>query len=176
MQGKRRSIRIKDYLYTDDGAYYVTICTHQKQCLFGTITDDGVWLSNFGTIVVEEWEKTAQLRDYVKLDAFVIMPNHVHGIIIIQGDKNVGARCIAPLPRKFGPLESKSLSTIVGTFKAAVTRQINRYRNTPSAKIWQRNYYERVIRNDSELNKIRNYIHTNPARWQEDDLYIGNEG
>ena len=91
MQGKRRSIRLKDYPYTHDGAYYVTICTHQKQCLFGTVTDDGVWLSNFGTIVAEEWEKTAQLRDYVKLDAFVIMPNHVHGIIIIQDDKNVGA-------------------------------------------------------------------------------------
>jgi putative transposase len=189
----RRSIRLPHYDYTDAGAYFVTICTYERVCLFGYVDDEAMTLNTFGRMVWDEWENTAKLREHVKLDRFVVMPNHVHGILWItedvnqsaeesnnseQGDNlnNVGARCIAPLQsnvqRKFGPLAPKSIHTIIGTFKAAVTRKINAYRNTRGGIVCQRNYWERVIRTDKDLNWLRFYIDTNPAQWQKDKLYI----
>jgi putative transposase len=202
----RRSIRLPDYDYGDEGAYFVTICTHERMCLFGYVDDEAMTLNQYGRIVWDEWEATAKLRPNIQLDRFVVMPNHVHGIIFITekinptsdepqnedkklptdvsqnpinapNHEDVGARCIAPLQpttplRKFGPLEVNTLSTIVGTFKAAVTRKINRLRNSPGGIVWQRNYWERIIRKEEDLNWLRLYIETNPAQWKKDKLFV----
>lgn len=176
---RRRSIRLKDYDYTQHGAYFVTICAHERRCIFGQVVDDSMMLNEWGQIVADEWEQTAIVRPNVELDAFVVMPNHVHGIIVIVNDgDSVGAQCIAPLQNapKRGVTPNNvipnSLGAIVRGFKSAVTRTINRLPNPPDHPIWQRNYYEHIIRNEESLNMIRSYVATNPAKWAEDKLFV----
>jgi len=165
----RHSIRLQGYDYTQPGAYFVTICTHGRAPLFGAVVDGEMRLNTYGRIVHDEWFKTAQLRPYVVLyeDEFVVMPNHIHGIIWIVD--NVGAtRRVAPtdnLPN--GPVPG-SIGAIVGQFKSAVTRRINQRRGAPGARVWQRNYYEHIIRTERALNAIRRYIIENPLRWHLD--------
>ena len=181
----RRSIRLKGYDYTQAGAYFVTIVTQDRAHLFGEVVNGDMRLNAFGVTVREEWFKTAALRPYVRLfdDEFVVMPNHVHGIIWIvdDGDDNVATRRVAPTndiaptngiaptatatPR--GPV-SGSIGAIIGQFKSAAARRINALRGTPGASVWQRNYYEHIIRNEDALNRIRQYIADNPRRWELD--------
>lgn len=163
----RRSIRLKGYDYTQPGAYFITICTQDRAHLFGEVVDREMRLNDAGRIVREEWFKTAQLRPYVRLDEneFVVMPNHVHGIIWIVDD--VGAtRRVAPTTdaAPHGP-KSGSIGAIIGQFKSAATKSINALRGIPGAPGWQRNYYEHIIRDEDALNRIRAYILTNPLRW-----------
>lgn len=205
MAHHRRSIRLKGYDYRQTGAYFVTICAYGRACLFGKIIDGVVHLSPLGCLVRDEWEQTAVLRDNVELDAFVIMPNHFHGILVITGldapaanarppvgakFTSVRAQCIAPVQTDGGASEhtakppptstrgvtptkvlAGSLGAIVRSFKAAVTRQANRLPGVSSTTIWQRNYHEHIIRNEADLDRIRNYIEGNPSRWNEDSLY-----
>ncbi len=162
----RRSIRLRGYDYTQPGAYFITIVTHERACLFGNVVNGAMQLNPLGEIVRAEWFKTAELRPSVQLDAdeFVVMPNHIHGIIWIVDD--VGARRRrAPTGEQFGKPVPGSIPTIVRAFKSAATKRINALRGTPGAPVWQRNYYEHVIRNDADLRHIRDYIQTNPARW-----------
>ena len=165
----RRSIRLKGYDYTQPGAYFITLCTHDRAHLFGEVVDGEMRLNEWGEIVRDEWFKTAQVRPYVQLrdDEFVVMPNHIHGIIWIVGDVGVGAtRRVAPTtPRGPAP---QSIGAIIGQFKSAVTKRMNELRNTPGALVWQRNYYEHIIRNERALNAIRQYIEENPLRWELD--------
>lgn len=187
----RRSIRLRDYDYTQCGAYFVTICAHERHGIFGRVIDGEMICNEWGHIVHEEWNQTAILRPYVELDAFVVMPNHVHGIILIDGGYTVGAQyiggqrigaqyigaqCIAPLHPKRGATPQNvaptSLGAIVRGFKSAVTRRINRLPNAPEHPIWQRNYYEHIIRDEESLNRIRTYITNNPASWNDDRLYV----
>jgi putative transposase len=167
------SIRLQGYDYTQDGAYFVTLCTHQRALLFGDVVGDDMELNTLGCIVLEEWERTATLRPYIELDAFVIMPNHLHGIIIINwGD--VGARRAVPLQTEwFGKPVSDSIPTVVRAFKSATTRRVNQVRLTPGEPVWQRNYYEHIIRSEGALNQIRQYIHLNPANWLSDENHPG---
>ena len=168
---RRRSIRLKGYDYTRPGAYFVTLCAHERACLFGAIVDGAMRLNGYGEVVREEWLRTAALHSHVELDAFVVMPNHMHGIIIITGD-TVGARCIVPLPppqtESFGKPVPGSIPTLIRLFKAAATRRINHLRGTPGAPVWQRNYYEHIVRSEDGLRRIREYISTNPIRWDDD--------
>jgi putative transposase len=176
IQRNRRSIRLSDYDYRTNGAYFVTLCTHDRGCYFGHIQDTEMVLNSAGACVLEEWEQTARLRPTVSLDAFIVMPNHFHAVLVIdQPNHPVGAQRAAPTP---GPtnshainVQSQSLGAIVRAFKSATTRAINRQRQTLGAPLWQRNYWERIIRTPSELDYIRAYIATNPARWHEDQLY-----
>ncbi len=173
----RRSIRLKGYDYTQPGAYFVTICTHGREMLFGRVVGGEMALNEFGEIVREEWFKTARVRPYVRLyeDEFVVMPNHIHGIIWIvevdpDDDDDVGER------RRRAPTSHEqvcrpvpgSLPTIVRAFKSAATKRINLLRDTQGARVWQRNYYERIIRDERALNAIRRYIIANPMRWSLD--------
>ncbi len=120
-------------------------------------------LNDWGRIVQDEWDKSAQIRKEIELDAFVIMPNHVHGIIAIA--EPVGrATGRSPL---VGP-GKRSVGAFVGGFKAAVTQRINGARGTPGVSVWQRNYFEHVIRNEDSLHRIRQYITDNPMRWEFD--------
>jgi REP element-mobilizing transposase RayT len=169
----RRSIRLADYDYAQTGAYFITIGVHDRACLFGEIHDGIMALNELGSIVHAEWDRSTEVRAEIALDAFVVMPNHVHGVVIIDGD--VGATGRSPVvgsptpsagPR--GP-SKRSLGAFVGGFKSGTTSAINRLRGTPGAPVWQRNYYEHVIRNEEELNRIRRYIAANPIAWPDDD-------
>jgi len=163
----RRSIRLKGYDYTQAGAYFVTVCTWNRQCLFGKVVDGEMRLDGRGEIVHQEWLRTAKMRPGVQLDAFVVMPNHIHGIIIITDDRR-GTLQRAPTAEQFGRPTSNSIPTIVRLFKSAVTKRINNARGTPGMPVWQRNYYEHVIRNERSLDRIRRYIVENPLRWHLD--------
>jgi len=164
----RRSIRLRGWDYRDSGAYFVTIAAHDRAHLFGEIVNGAMMVSDFGRIVAEEWERTAQLRPYVRLDAFVVMPNHVHGIVWILEDETPGRGEAAPRPHPPRGVKSGSLGAIVGAFKSIVTRRINQIRGTPGVPVWQRNYYERIIRNERDLNATREYVQNNPANWPTD--------
>ena len=163
----RRSLRLPRYDYSQANAYFLTICATNKEFLFGQIIDGNMNLSKAGQVVEEEWLKTANLRPYVKLDQFIIMPNHFHGILWIDPEPKGTARR-APTREEFGNPLAGSLPTIMRAFKAAVTNQINRLRGTPNIAVWQRNYYEHVIRNDKSLERIREYIINNPYSWELD--------
>jgi REP element-mobilizing transposase RayT len=136
---------------------------HERECLFGEIKDDKVLLSHYGELVTEEWLRTAEIRNEVEIDYFIVMPNHVHGIVSIRDYADVGAHGRAPLQRL-----PRSLGSFIAGFKSIATKRINELRHTPGSPVWQRNYYERVIRNEDELMRMREYITDNPARWAED--------
>ncbi|MDE3134978.1 MAG: transposase [Acidobacteriota bacterium] len=173
----RRSIRVRGYDYADRGGYFVTICTQERVSLFGDVVSGEMRLNAMGQFVRAEWFKTADVRANVFLDAneFVVMPNHVHGIIWIMRATPVGAtRRVAPedvsAPSRHHPQGPRtgSLGAIIGQFKSLTTRRINEHRHTPGATVWQRGFYEHVIRRSDALDKIRQYIFENPARWQFD--------
>ncbi|GAB4432037.1 MAG: transposase [Anaerolineae bacterium] len=176
----RRSIRLKGYDYTQPGAYFVTMCTQERAHLFGRVVDGAMALNEYGEIVREEWFRSADVRPDVELhaDEFVIMPNHVHGIIWIvemgaDGDGIVRAqrRCAPTMTNRgvtLNNVTSGSLGAIIRAFKSAVTRRINALRGTPGAPVWQRNYYEHIIRTERALHAIRRYIAENPLRWHLD--------
>ena len=185
----RNTTRLREFDYASSGAYFVTVCAAQKAHLFARVSSGEVQRSEIGDVILEEWERTALLRTSVRLDAFVIMPNHVHGIVWIERP-TVGAQCAAPLRRDDDILREAqrelavskqrltesaglgvrpgSLGAIVRGFKAAVTKRINEARETLNTPIWQRNYHDRIIRNDRELNAVREYIAFNPHNWSSD--------
>lgn len=162
----RRSVRLAEYDYSRDGAYFVTVCAHSRECLFGSIANLVMVPNAFGKIAVSEWLKTHVLRPNVILDEFVVMPKHFHGIIVITSSRGV-----LSCPPTRGSLRSPSqtVGAIVRGWKGAVTKQINEMRGTPNALVWQRNYYEHIIRNEQDLQAIREYIVNNPARWADDE-------
>jgi len=161
----RRSIRLEGFDYAGEGAYFVTMCVHERHMAFGEIFDGEIQLNRAGEIVREEWLRSAEIRKEVRLDWFVVMPNHFHAVVWLVGADGVrpGVR-LGPTPS--APTRSPgSLGSVMAGFKSVVTRRINEIRRTPGAAVWQRNYYERVVRDDDELNRIRQYIIDNPAQW-----------
>ena len=175
----RRSIRLPEYDYAQPGAYFVTICAAQAECLFGEVVDDVVIASEFGLIARDEWFRSAEIRSEIVLldEEFVVMPNHIHGIVRIVGvGVHVGATGRSPLRSMddthapSGP-PPHSLGALLAGYKAAVTKRINQVRGMPGMSVWQRNYWEHVIRNDADMDRIREYIAHNPARWADDQLY-----
>ena len=167
----RRSIRLKNYDYSQVGAYYITIVTCQRDPLFGRIVNEEVQLSAYGRIADECWRAIPEHFPTIEVDAYVIMPNHLHGILVIHEigmatnpSPSAGARHASPL-RPHG-VEPGSIGAIVGSFKSAVTKRIGR--EIKATSIWQRNYYEHVIRDERDLNRIREYIQSNPANWERD--------
>ncbi len=168
----RKSIRLSSWDYTSDAVYFVTICTFNHQNLFAKIINGQLIFNKFGNIVQEEWLKTAELRDYVKLDEYVIMPNHFHAMIWICSGKTKIEPTVSNSPiKKFGSIQPKSLSVIIRSFKSAVTKRINEIRRTPGAPVWQRNYYEHIIRDEKDYNRIQEYIINNPLKWADDRYY-----
>jgi REP element-mobilizing transposase RayT len=160
----------------------VTICTFEREFLFGDIVDGVMRLNMFGKTVRDEWLFTATLRDYVVLDEFIVMPNHFHAVLMIDdrrgtarrapgvdGKTGQGTARRAPAAESFGRPVVGSLPTIIRSFKSAAAKHINQLRDNPGGAVWQRNYHERVIRDDRELTGIRQYIADNPTRWAEDE-------
>ena len=166
----RRSIRLRGYDYTQEGFYFVTICTYKRKCLFGKIKDGKIHLNKYGEIVKDEWIKTEKIRKNIKIDKFVIMPNHIHGIIIIE-KSIVRAYCNTPVQRTFKS-PSNTIGAIIRGFKSAVTNRINRIRKSPGISVWQRNYYEHIIRNEKDYLRIVEYIQNNPLKWEWDKYYV----
>lgn len=167
----RRSTRLQGYDYTQNGAYLVTICTSERSCLFGQVTDAGeMLLSTLGCVVEENWHKSAEIRKEIILDAFIVMPNHIHGIIMVIGEPPVGAQGRAPLPKSTAlSRPPRSLGSFIAGFKSAITTQINRIRVTPHAPVWQRGFHDKIIWNEQILNSFRIYIENNPANWAFDE-------
>ncbi|HEX3050154.1 MAG TPA: transposase [Aggregatilineaceae bacterium] len=166
----RRSIRLQPYDYAQAGAYFVTICTVGRACWLGEVVGGEMRLSALGQIVEREWLRTPTICPQVELDAYVIMPNHFHAVLLLT---DVGAYCNTPLqhaPDTTQSLQSPSqtLGAIIRGFKGATTKQINLLRQTPGASFWQRNYYEHIIRDEHDLAEIRRYIEFNPGCWADD--------
>ena len=164
----RRSIRLKGFDYSQSGAYFVTLCSHNRECLFGEISNNQMLLNPYGIIVHDEWLKSTFIRSEIELDEFIIMPNHIHGIVSIH--KNIGQNKENSQFAPIGP-KNKSISSFVAGFKSAVTKRINEMREIPKALVWQRNYYEHIIRNEKSLKKIREYVIYNPQTWENDSLF-----
>jgi putative transposase len=160
----RHSIRLQGYDYSQVGAYFVTIVAWRREMLFGEIVDGKMVSNDFGKIVAEKWQWLETQYNYVELGIWVVMPNHHHGILIIHDDGRGDSR-IAPTP----PAKRKPLGGLIGAFKTVSTKQINLLRNTEGQVVWQRNYYEHIIRNEQEMDRITRYIESNPSRWVDDD-------
>jgi REP-associated tyrosine transposase len=177
----RRSIRLPDYDYSGPGAYFITMVTSGRECLFGEIEDGQIQLSAMGQIAEEHWCLIPEHFPSVELGAYVIMPNHVHGIIIIHengmaanspppvGATHWVAPTVAPTTdiRTLNGPKRGSIGAIIGSYKMSVTRRIQRELN--ATDVWQRNYYEHIIRDDEEHNRIHLYIESNVANWVRDD-------
>ncbi|MCF6287976.1 MAG: hypothetical protein L3J53_01905 [Proteobacteria bacterium] len=180
----RKSIRLKGYDYSQPGLYFITLCVQDRINLFGEIKDGHLELNNYGIIAKEEWEKTKEIRKNCSLDTFIVMPNHFHAIISIdyQVDNN-------NKPETFQS-PSQTIGAIVRGFKGATTKRIKEHfgrgelqfaptalnpflKNKISEKksIWQRNYWDHIIRNEKSYNTIVDYIKNNPANWLQDKLY-----
>lgn len=161
---RRRSIRLPGWDYRSPGAYFITACTHDWEPLFGVVVEGEVRLNEYGWIVQVEWLRTPRVRQHAAVDSFVIMPNHFHGILVLAEDRQEASDSAG----RFGKPLAGSLGAIVGQFKAAVAKQINHIRGAPPLQVWQRNYFERIIRTEDEFNLTRHYIDGNPAHWPED--------
>lgn len=155
------STRLKDWDYSSSGYYFVTICTKNRECIFGDVVNGQMRLSEIGEIVTEEWQKTEQIRENVKLDEWIIMPNHIHGITAIGN--NVETHCDASLQKK------NNLSFIIRGFKSTTTKRIHMAGYSNFA--WQSRFYEHIIRNENSLQKIREYINNNPIKWELDEYH-----
>jgi len=169
------SNRLQGFDYSKPGLYYVTIIAHDRAHLFGDILNREMQLNETGKIIQSEWLKSPQIRPYVKLDEFIIMPNHLHGIIEITDTHTVETHGDASLrgtrnnnfdgKTKFRS-PSNNLGAIIRGFKSSTTKIINEIRKSPGIPVWQRNYHDHIIRNQNSLNKIRLYIKNNPADWE----------
>jgi putative transposase len=158
--GRRGSIRLYTHDYAAHSTYFLTLCTYRRAPIFGHISDGIVRLSVAGRVVEDLWVQTPQLRAGVVLDAFVIMPDHMHAIVTMPAAGRVEASC-GLLHRAPG-----SLGSLVAGYKASCTSEVRRVLERPQLRLWQRNYHERVVRNGPALDRIRRYIAANPARWR----------
>ncbi len=178
----RRSIRLRGYDYTRSGAYFLTVVTQDRLCLFGDVTDEGMSLNDAGKMVRSVWDRIPDRFPSIELDEFAVMPNHVHGIVVIHKSP-VGASLVGA-PGDGGNAGSidrqrenarvaPALGDVVGAYKSLTTveyaRRVDEDRWEPfNGRLWQRNYYEHVIRNDEEWNRVREYVLCNPMRWETD--------
>ncbi len=194
----RRSIRLKGYDYSRAGAYFITICCQDRECKFGKIVGAGfthtqtpaqMILNDYGKIANDEWEKLPERFPNIELDVFQIMPNHIHGIIVLN-EPNVGATLAvaqndnvsdnvasdiragaSPAPTK----QNATVGDIVGAYKSLVANKclnIYKTKNETMGKLWQRNYHEHIIRNEQSYQTISNYIINNPANWNDDKFFV----
>jgi len=181
----RRTTRLRDYDYRSPAAYFVTICTHERECSLGQVVDGEVVPSAYGRIAGACWCRLPSLFAFVELDAHVIMPNHLHGIVVLPGDtcrveapadrlaarqSSIGAGA-SPASLARGTIPG-SLAAVIQSFKSVSTRRVNALNErdrAPGRVLWQQGYYEHVVRNDRSLEEIRDYITSNPFDWQRDE-------
>ncbi len=186
---RRRSVRLKDYDYSKAGAYFVTVCVQHRECLFGSVSNGEMLLNDAGRMIKAIWEELPERFKILQLDQFIVMSNHFHGIIILNDCR--GESCIRPdvvnvsgvadgtgtkgdhKDRPYGTVDN-SLGRIIQAFKSLTTHAyVNGVNNldwpTFPGRLWQRNYYEHIIRNEDELTRARQYIINNPLKWELDE-------
>ena len=166
----RRSLRLPEYEYSQVGAYFITVCATSRECLFGEVVDGEMLLNEAGRIVQAIWHRLSNRFANVELDALVVMPNHVHAVITIVDGTDVGAGLALPGGEAAGGtanLRPTTLGDIVGAFKSLSAINVNRLL-VRSGPVRQRNYYEHIIRDETSLNRIRDYIAINPSQWHLD--------
>ena len=156
----RKTIRLRNYDYSKPGAYFVTMCVLDRTCIFGEIKNNKMHLNEFGEILNSTWNDLPNHIENIVLDEFIIMPNHVHGIIIIQETKE---------PADSGTKNDYTLSEIIRQLKTLSARRINQARKTPGISIWQRSFFDHIGRDESDLYLTRQYIQNNPLNWDSDD-------
>lgn len=164
----RRSIRLKDYDYSQAGAYYVTIDVQNRECFLGEIVNYEMVLNDAGKMVEEQWVALTERFPTVELDLYQVMPNHIHGIIVVGA--TLAKRPVGVVAQNKNP----TLGDIIGAFKSITTHEYilgvdNKHWPQFYKRLWQRNYYEHVVRDEKDLNRIRDYIQSNPANWDEDE-------
>lgn len=150
----RQSIRLKGFDYSHEGSYFITICTHERQSIFGEIVNKAMHINRIGKIVKNQWLQIPGRFNGLQLDSFVVMPNHFHGIIKIEES-----------------IPDQTIGKIVGAFKSLVANEYIKYckdKSVPAEKLWQRNYYEHIIRDEEDYSRIVDYIENNPMKWNED--------
>jgi REP element-mobilizing transposase RayT len=153
--------RLKGWNCSSTGYYFVTVCTKEKECLLGEVVNGEIRLSRSGEIVAEEWQKTEQIRDNVTLNEWIIMPNHLHGVLIIEHSDVETTR------RVVSTLKPNSLGSIVGQFKSITTKRIRMLGYSHFA--WQSGFYDHIIRSERSLRKIQEYIINNSLKWELDE-------
>ena len=169
------STRLQSYDYSSQGAYFITVCTKNRECLFGEISDGLMNLNDFGEIVLNCWHDLPNHYANIILDVFVIMPNHVHGLIIIveTGFKPVCTKPVSTMELANTTVTASKpnhgLSEFVRAFKTFSSKRINAIRQTTGRQVWQLRFYDHIIRDEPELNKIREYIINNPLNWDTDE-------
>lgn len=163
-----KSIRLQNWDYASEGFYFITICTYKRMPYFGEIINGKMKLSEIGVVVHDFWLRIERIRTNIKLDVFVIMPNHIHGIIIVKFKMPVETchGMSLPLTNAFSKPIAGSISIIINQYKSAVKRHCNK-NNHPNFQ-WQPRFYESIIRNEEHLNNVRNYIFQNPVKWEFD--------
>jgi REP element-mobilizing transposase RayT len=189
----RRSIRLPQYDYAQPGVYFVTICTHERECVLGEVIDGVMRLNDWGIVADRFWDEVAAHFHGAAIDAHIIMPNHAHANIVIVRTPTRRGEVSSPVSSTHDPTRSEvpspsspispatqggetpplrpTLGQIVAYYKYQTTKTINLMRGMPGAKFWQRNYWEHVIRNEAEMNRIQEYIENNPTRWSNDQLH-----
>lgn len=171
---KRRSLRLKSYDYSSEGCYFVTICCADRLPLFGMVDDQKMYLNEYGQIAYDQWFNTLNQRTGIELDEFIVMPNHIHGIITLTEDfhqaHQIRHRGVCDTPLRS---PTYTLGSVIRGYKGAVT---SRLKDALGEKIWQRNYYEHIIRNEKSYLKIAEYISNNPITWKNDRFFIKNRG
>jgi putative transposase len=174
----RRSIRLKGYVYSQPGYYFVMICVRNSTVPLSEIFDDRIQLTPFGFIIDQEWNNISAVYQNVQVDEYIIMPNHFHGILQIKAPdtkNNVGAIHELPLrdvPPHNIPKRKQLLPKLIGRFKMCSAKRINQIIDLSGTPFWQRNYYDRIIRDAQELYNTRQYIQNNPLKWNQDDYYV----
>lgn len=171
----RRSIRLPGYDYSTEGSYYITLVTHGREHLFGEIENGEMRLNEFGEIVNNTWDDLVNHINNIELDEFIVMPNHFHGIIVIYHPDDVVGAGSKPAPEDsragHGPAPTVGLPEIVRQFKTFSAKRINQKRGTTSQPVWQRNYYDHIIRSEKDYENNVNYIYLNPQNWGVKDEY-----
>jgi len=162
---KRNILRLEGFDYSTSGAYYVTMCTHQKQHLFGRIADGKMYLNALGKIANQEWLKLKDRFTKINIDVYQIMPNHIHAIVAIGIDDDIDLESDKTIT-------NPKVTEIVCAFKSLVTRHYKQYCRenniVPIPKLWQRSYYDHIIRNEDDLRAVADYIRFNPINWELD--------
>lgn len=166
---RRKLVRLRHYDYSQSGAYFITMCVQNRARLFGDIIDGEMQLNEAGRTIQSLWNELPTFYSGSEIDEFAIMPNHFHAIIVLI--ESVGA--IHESPQRITVTERRNMAIpkMIGRFKMTSSKRINQFRGTPGATVWQRNYWERVIRNEIELNALRDYIANNPLQWHLDTLH-----
>ncbi len=164
----RPGLRLPFFDYTSLGPYFITLCTENRVPLFGDVVNDKMILNEYGQIVHDEWLRSSELRKELLLDAFVVMPNHLHALVgLAEIEDRAHGRVHLPDQGR-SPRPPRGLASFIAGFKAYATKRINEKRDTHHQQVWQANYYERVIRNEKELERFRRYVASNDARWSMD--------